>query len=256
MKAAALAVLISSVLLAACQPMVGRGTFGAFQRSLNTTAYGYSVVPDPTGTAPTPMVERFEVRPGDCGREPGWSDCDQDRERSELSEQFKSTGAGATWWYGWSLFVPEDYVNVYPTKVALGQFHQEKSHVIWMFQNDRGGYHLDDQALGSTRQYYELIPQNDLQGKWHRIEVQTKWSRGGDGFFRVWTDGVRKVNYAGPTMTADKVYFKYGLYRSFLTRYRAAKHVDAVPAQTIYFTNVRRSATREGLAAPLPSPAK
>jgi hypothetical protein len=55
---------------------------------------------------------------------------------------------------------------------------------------------------------------------------------------------------------SDTVYFKYGLYRSFLTRYRAAKPADAVPAQTIYFTNVRRSETREGLAVPLPSPAK
>jgi hypothetical protein len=34
--------------------------------------------------------------------------------------------------------------NVSPAKVALGQFHQDKGHVVWMFQNQNfstpGGY--------------------------------------------------------------------------------------------------------------------
>ncbi len=235
----------------ACEtvPSVDRGAFGAFQRSLNTRSYGYTVVADPTGTAPAPRVERFEVRPGDCSRNEGWDDCAKDRERSELSEAVKATGPGQEWWYGWSLYVPDGYVNVYPTKVALGQFHQDKSHPVWMFQNAQGGYHLDDQVFGSTRRYYELIPESDLRGKWHRIEVHAKWSRGQDGFFRVWADGKHKVDVAGPTMTAQAVYFKYGLYRSFLSRYKTAKSADAVPAQTVYYANVKRSRTREGLAA-------
>lgn len=228
---------------------VDRGAFGAFMRSLNTKSYGYTVVADPTGSAPTSMVERFEVRPGDCSANEGWSDCANDRERSELSEATKSTGAGQEWWYGWSLYVPDGYVNVYPAKVALGQFHQDKSHPVWMFQNSDGGYHLDDQVVGSTRRYYELVSESELRGKWHRIEVHARWSRGQDGFFRVWVDGKHKVDVAGPTMSARAVYFKYGLYRSFLSRYKQAKGVDAVPAQTVYYANVRRAKTREGLAA-------
>ena len=45
---------------------VDRGDFGSFKRLLNDRPYGYRVVEDPTGSAPTRRVERFEVRPGDC----------------------------------------------------------------------------------------------------------------------------------------------------------------------------------------------
>ena len=236
--------------LSACET-VDRGSFGPFMRSLNNTSYGYAVIEDPTGSAPTELVERFEVRPGDCGSNSGWSDCANDRERSELSEKNKRSTLGTASWYGWSFYVPEDYVNIFPTKVALGQFHQEGSHPVWMFQNSSGGYHLDDQVYGRTRRYYELINENDLRGKWHRIEVHAKWSKKEDGFFKVWVNGEQKVDYSGQTMTGTKTYFKYGVYRSFMSRYKNAKGGNEVPGQLVYYTNVRRANSREGLAAPL-----
>lgn len=227
-----------------------RGDFGPFERSLNATPRGYAVVADPTGSAPVPKVERFEVRPGDCGANSGWNDCTSDRERSELSEHGDRNPEGATWWYGWSFYIPTDFPNVFPTKVALGQFHEEKSHVVWMFQNHRDGYHLDDQVEGHTRRYYELIPDAELRGRWHRIEVQARWSRGSDGFFRVWVDGEQKVDHNGQTMTAERVYFKYGLYRSFLSRYKKVAGANSVPTQIVYFANVRRAESRAGLLPP------
>lgn len=241
--------VVSVGLLAACRNAgaVDRGDFGPFARSLNTTSYGYAVVPDPTGSAPTPEVERFEVRPGDCGANSGWNDCATDRERSELGEKGTETGEA---WYGWSLYVPADTVNVYPTKVDLGQFHQHGAHVIWMFQNDAGGYHLDRHVPKPAKMYVELIPKGGLRGRWHRIEVNARWTSGPDGFFRVWVDGVKKADYRGQTCTTCTVYFKYGLYRSFLSRYERAKGTDEVPAQVVYYANVRRSDTREGLAPP------
>ncbi len=240
--------LVALFVSSGCQT-VDRGSYGPFERSLNTTSYGYQTIKDPTGNAPTPLVERFEVQPGDCGADSGWSDCKNDRERSELSEKGNRNRVGSTYWYGWSLYVPDDYVNVYPTKVALAQFHQHKSHPVWMFQNSNGGYHLDDQVLGGTRTYHKLIDEKDLRGKWHRIEVQAKWSHDEDGFFRVWVNGEPKVDYAGQTMTATLAYFKYGIYRSFISRYKAATGSDHVPAQVVLYANVRRAQTRDGLAA-------
>ena len=225
-----------------------RGTFGHFDRSLNTTPHGYTIIPDPTGTAPTESIERFEVRSGDCGANRGWNDCETDRERSELSERGGRNPSGSTWWYGWSFYVPSDFPNIYPAKVALGQFHQEKAHVVWMFQNDRGGLHLDDQVDGRTRRYHPLITEEDLRGRWHRIEVQARWSPDDDGYFRVWVNGSQKVDYAGRTMTAKRVYFKYGLYRSFISRFRDATGEHAVPTQTVLFANVRRAESRALLA--------
>lgn len=250
--AVVLGAVVFAAALGACQSFVpiDRGTFGPFVRSLNTTSHGYRVIPDPTGGAPTAMVERFEVRPGDCGSEADWSDCATDRERSELSERGGRNPAGSSHWYGWSIFVPRDCVNVFPTKVALGQFHQEKSHVIWMFQNGAGGYHLDDQTSGHTTAYHGLLDDESWRGRWHRIEVHAKWSLDDSGFFTVWVDGERKVDFTGRTMSAQTVYFKYGIYRSFLSRHTRARGVSEVPAQVVYFANVRRADTREGLAPP------
>ena len=74
---------------------------------------------------------RFEVRPGDCGYNDGWSDCDTDRERHELSGKRMS---GGEWWYSWSIYLPKDFINIYPTKLALGQFHQEKAMLFGCFK--------------------------------------------------------------------------------------------------------------------------
>lgn len=233
-------------MLCACGS-IDRGTFGPFVRSLNTTPYGYAVKADPTGTAPADIVEIFEVRSGDCGVSKGWSDCAKDRERSELKEQEKSNKPGDEYWYGWSIYLPKSYPNVYPTKVALGQFHQDESHPVWMFQNSAGGYHLDDQVLGYSRKYYRLIDEDELRGVWHEVVVHARWAKDDTGFFRVWVNGEYAVNYSGQTMRAERVYFKYGVYRSFVSRYKNANHTNTVPAQVAYFSNVKRSKTRSGL---------
>lgn len=241
------ALLIFSIFILSSCSVIDRGNFGQFKRSLNTKSHGYSVLEDPTKTAPTEMIEVFEVRSGDCGSDGGWSDCKKDRERSELSEANKSNYPGSEYWYGWSIYFPMDYPNIYPTKVALGQFHQNKSHPVWMFQNSSGGYHLDDQVHGHSRRYYKLLDESELRGKWHRIEVHAKWAKDENGFFRVWVNGENKVDYKGQTMDAQQVYFKYGVYRSFMSRYKNANDADNVPAQIVYYSNVKRSRSREGL---------
>lgn len=238
--------IVFVLVLSSCAT-IDRGNFGQFKRSLNTQSHGYSIIEDPTRTAPTKVIEVFEVRPGDCGSNGGWSDCAKDRERSELSETSKSSYPGSEYWYGWHIYFPKNYPNVYPTKVSLGQFHQDKSHPVWMFQNSIGGYHLDDQVHGSTRKYYKLIDESDLRGRWHEVEVHVRWTKGRSGFFTVWVNGENKVDYKGQTMDANRVYFKYGVYRSFMSRYKNAKNTDSVPTQVVYFSNVKRGNSRDDL---------
>jgi hypothetical protein len=67
-------------------------------RSLNNATHGYRQVVDPTAKAPSAMVERFEVRPGDCFVNLGWDDCAKERERSELSERNKTTMHAVAFW--------------------------------------------------------------------------------------------------------------------------------------------------------------
>ncbi len=66
------------------------GSFGPFTRDLSDTEWGYQLLLDPTGFAPTEEVERFEVRPGDCSRDGDRDDCADNRERSELTERARS----------------------------------------------------------------------------------------------------------------------------------------------------------------------
>jgi hypothetical protein len=217
----------------------------SFKRSLNNSSYGYTLVDDVTGSAPSLKVERFEVRSGDCASQPGWSDCASDRERSELSEN-GSAPPGSEYWYGWSFYLPSSHPNIYPTKVALGQFHQRNSSVpAFMFQNDSGGL-LIDKSFGHSTEHIQLISQDELLGRWHHIEVHAKWDTL-DGFFRVYVNGDLKYEATGSTMSGSGIYFKYGLYRSFLSRYKTRFSTQDVPTQVVFFANVRRSATRQGI---------
>lgn len=231
----------------AVSPSLDKGNFGPFRRALNIQPHGYALISDPTGLAPIPKVERFEVRSGDCHFNAGWNDCENDRERSELSERTKESSRGQTSWYGWSFYVPPNWPDVWPTKTVLGQFHQNGSHPLWMFLNNKGGLVLDDQSSGRTKQLIPLISASDFKGRWHRIEIQATWANSRQGAFNVWVNDVPTVNYKGRTMTAKTVRFQYGVYRSFTSRFKAAQGLDAVPTQIAMFANVRKADSRAGL---------
>lgn len=222
------------------------GPFDILVRSMNVQSYGYRRVKDPTGSAPSRTIERFEVRNGDCVTTPGWSDCVGDRERSELRERTSVAHDGSEGWYGWWFYVPEDWPYLWPTKTYLGQFHQWRAQPVFMFLN-RNGLMLDVMPYGFTTRMVELVPEGEFKGKWHKIEVQARWSKDTDGFFRVWVNDVHKFSWEGETLTADAVYFRYGVYRSFISRYLKAWDKEEAPTQTALYATVRRAATREGL---------
>ena len=219
--------------------------FDCFKRSLNTTSWGYEIGPAPLPqSAPSTIAERFEVRPGDCGVEPHWNDCASDRERSELSEQGRLSPVGSSYWYGWSIYVPNEFPAIEPAKTILGQFHQKSSHVVFLFRLYNGGYWLDDMRTGKTAQLHELIPAQEFRGRWHRIWIEAKWSADGDGFFDVYVNGKRALQLKGGTAPgAGDIYMKYGVYRAFVSRY-TGQTGEAPPTQIAYYTKLRKGPTR------------
>jgi hypothetical protein len=241
------------MLIAGCAGYESKGMF-SFKRSLNNRPYGFKKVSAPHPVRVGKTSERFEVKPGDCYWNTGWNDCKNDRERSELSEQEPYSSIGREYWYGWSIFIPKSYPNIYPTKTALGQFHQKQvGRPPVMFQNHNGGYWLDlNQMNGRSSGYYLLIPEGKLRGRWHDIIVHAKWSKDESGFIRVWVNGVLKVKHSGPlTKYSHPIYFKYGIYRSFLSRYKNANNIDKVPIQVVYFDEVRKGRSREDVVLTL-----
>ncbi|WP_375748213.1 heparin lyase I family protein [Vibrio sp. HN007] len=251
-------VAISSVIILGCEATAYKD-FGRFDRSLNNKSYGYQKVEDPIDSSNTELVEYFEVRDGDCASDSGWSDCANDRERSELSQKTNRQVDGSEYWYAWEIYFPEDYPSVFPTKVALGQFHQVKAPPVFMFQNQspplndtwipakKGGYHLDRQVDGETVTVWELLSDEELRGKWHRIELHVKWAKNPSGFFKVWVNGKEKARFNGQTLFASKSYFKYGLYRTFVSKYKRVKKIDSLPTQSVYYRYVTRGLTKESV---------
>lgn len=223
----------------AAAPADSAGLYSGFKRSLGAkNSHGYQVVSEPIREGK--VSERFELRSGDCSGTKDWNDCANDRERSELGQQAPFSQPGEEYWYAFSLYVPDSYKNIFPVKVALGQFHQEgaKSPPL-MFQNGKGGYWAD---LNQTRQKSALlIEEKDLRGRWQDLLVNARWSKGKDGFVKVWVNGELKLSREGANLTQDgPIYFKYGIYRSFLSRNKN-KHPD----QVVYFDGVRWGKKRE-----------
>jgi len=185
--------------------------------------YSHALVADPTGTATSPNVERYELREGDCAG----NDCSGGnnrgnvyRERTERAYQPKGVASniGSEVWYGWDVFFDEKTAKNMTGRftTTLGQLKSgwiNKSNVmvqggcgkpLVMTNYSNSGVRLElfasDVGAGITRYQPMSKPKPmDLANKWHRWEFQVKWSRGNDGIFNAWFNGEQIANYKGPT---------------------------------------------------------
>lgn len=152
--------------------------------------------------------------------------------RSEL--EMGKTKIGETYWLGWSMYLPTDWVNstessdivaqwpTYPTKRsfrnACGAVGSKMT-----ISGDSLRFHF--QHKGNTADIqcdkYTLGNINDMKGKWVDFVMHAKWTGNTDGFLKLWMkvgNGtyVQKVNYTGRTFWNDEnrgPYFKMGLYK-------------------------------------------
>jgi len=221
--------------------------YTGFQRSLNDRPWGIVQVDKNSGPVDRGRIsERFEVRQGDCGAQPGWSDCAMDRERSEMSELKPYTQLRQPIWYAWSIWFDNSWPDISPVTTTIGQFHQRDQSVpaVLFIQRD-GRYFL---RLESAKDLYPnnnvrtLLTDQELRGRWHRVVVFAVWSTGSDGILQVWINGKQRLDHRGPnTVNTTPVYFKYGIYRSFVSR------TPNRPPHVLYIDEVRKGPTRESV---------
>ena len=212
-----------------------------FTRSLPIDApvHGVGVAQAPLPVRDGNTSIRFEVRPGDCSRgKHGWDDCKTDRERTELKQRDHQR-QNETMWYAFSLHVPADHVNVWPAKLSFAQFHQEGGKPAIMLRNYKGGLWLDVRHEGKTMQLTQMLTAEQLRGHWNDITLNVHWSRHVNGYVRAWVGNRKVTEYRGSTMNRKKVYFKFGLYRSFVSR----NPLNAKTTHTAYFDRVVRGRT-------------
>ena len=81
-----------------------------------------------------------------------------------------------------------------------------------------------------------LLEKNDMHGNWNDILVNMNWTHKDDGFFKIWVNAKLSYHYKGPTKTKnDKPYFKFGVYRSHLSKWIKKNKKSEVPAQGSLF---------------------
>ena len=218
--------------------------------------WGYNTVKAPHPVRYGKSSERFEVRPGDCGWNNGmtWNDCDNDRERHELTSWDTGTRmarTGDNLWYRFSLYLPTSNANLRGVDTSFVQlfnagrtagckFHPYLQIVhsyplgIWV----RGiGY----EKYGST-----IIPEEVVKGKWHDIVINVLWTPHDHGYIQVFVNGEIRQTDFGPTLSFDcqAAHFKYGIYRYFIP-------VGKLPKVVAYFDGLRRSRSEDGMFSPL-----
>ncbi len=225
------------------------GSGNSYSKSLGSgfKKHGYTIVNKKDGH-PVRAGEksiRFEVRFGDCGKDkaPGtWNDCEGLRQRHELSgDRFKGKA-----WYAYSIYLPEDFVNIFPVKQAMAQFHQKGSWPTLMFQLTDEGYYADRQWQNQTDEFRKLLEVKDMIGKWNDILININSTSKDKGFYKVWVNNELKYEFSGPTTKGNESYFKFGIYHTWINRWDENKR-GPFPTQVVYYDEVRVGKSREAV---------
>ena len=225
-------------------------TYGEGQKD-----YNFSLLIDKSEARMGSKYQRFELRNGDCFPMDGWNDCENDRERFEFSSRPRQKPVGQKCYF-YSLKIAPNFVDVHPTNTDLGQVHQI------------GG---PEGKAGGLKSFPPLIQIGAKKGKlvfkWHKLsgdpknvrdktvertfaklkELKSKWT---DISFCLdfknhkmigWLNGEKKFQIdENPILfEPQEIYFKYGIYRSFLTKYKKRRKIDEMPTQVVFYDEIR-----------------
>ncbi len=125
-----------------------------------------------------------------------------------------------TWWFSFSIFIPEDWVidDLYEVVMQLHQFTGSPPFNINIEQ--------DEWLVMLTGDILSRVPLE--RGKWTDWIVQYRGAKDDSGLLVVWKDGVRLVDLANVQTAVDNddgaVNLKYGVYKG--------RWINTPPAQT------------------------
>ena len=165
-------------------------------------------------------------------------------------------GVGTERWYGWSVFLPNDY-QVDPNSFEiLGQFHSQPDfHLGEQWRSPPGSFDIsgsnhweyqlnwdpkpltigNDPTAGDPPGGKQKFDMGEISpGVWTDFIVQAKWSYENDGILNIWRDGVQVVSHLGPNTYNDQAahFFKLGIYKP---DWHWAPHKSVVDHRVVYF---------------------
>ena len=190
---------------------------------------------DPTGLAPVAVVQRFEVRPGQCVSQPPFHDCERGVERAELGEAIVRRRSADTHWYRWQVFFPQDFEPAYPVRNRHGQFVDHGTgDSAWAFEIGSTGALWFGSQFDDESRYFSVINERDLRGEWQDVIVEAVWSRD-KGKLNVWVNGQKRVRYKGVTCDRCQIALTYGIARHGVSKFKEQYSEKTLPVQVMYY---------------------
>lgn len=194
------------------------------------------------------IAQRFEIRHGDCGGSREWDDCANDRGRVERKELPRSTFSrpGQGVWYGYSIFIPADFVSLGRANTHLSQVKvQGEGMPLWQLTFNDNPY-----ILYSDDTYCSLGSLASWRGRWNDVTVYAHYGEGGQSvYFQLYRNGRLLCERNRPLMHPSRrgrrqeIGFKYGVYNSFVSKYLRTH--DRLPTHVIFYDEMLAGSRRE-----------
>ena len=215
--------------------------------------HNFNYIEDNSNSRSGNYYQKFELRDGDCFGDENWSDCDNDRQRIELSSEPNQPITGKQC-YGYSIKLSNDFTDIKKVSTTLGQIHQKggpsgKANSLSSFppliQIDarKGNLYLNWHKLSGSRdnvkdesKYYKLKTLKNMKGVWTDISLCLDFE---ENRIDAWVDGVNVVKILKSPIffEPESIYFKHGIYQSFISNYTSFK--GKTPTQIVYYDEVR-----------------
>ena len=227
---------------------------------MSQNSYNYEYIEDEMAARRGKFYQRFELRDGDCFGDDTWNDCEKDRERVEFSSRPRQDPSGNQC-FAYSIKLDKNFIDVHPTNTDLGQIHQKGGPsgkaggyvslppLIQMAAKNGKFYFKWHSLTGSPTNVkdeginYYLLGIKDMVEKWNDISFCLNYE---DELMQVWVNGNKKHEIANSPINfvPESTYFKYGIYRSFVSRYKNWKESIGqeakLPTQIVYYDEIRR----------------
>jgi hypothetical protein len=182
-----------------------------------------------------------------------------DRHKDKVSYRTEVSGPGSKvggeYWYGFSIFLPEDYVTDSIWEI-VAQWHGVPDFDIgedwrnpvmalstnggkWSLLNrwdaKRNTFESGKKSYGGTKRYDFGPYETEVWTDW---VIHVKWSYQNDGILEIWKDGEKVVDQKGPNTFNDAKgpYFKMGIYKGWKDPDRPG---DAISKRVLYHDEFR-----------------
>lgn len=157
--------------------------------------------------------------------------CEIVAKQQNTRQNYMYQDIGKEYWYGFSIFLPKDYVIDNRTEI-IAQFHgtpdvgeswflpnlglhiTENHYEINRYWDSK---HITNWAERDGEDHYTFGNVINELGKWTDWVFNVKWNynKDGDGFMKIWKDGVLIFDKKGPNCSNDDLgpFLRFGMYK-------------------------------------------